>query len=43
MSVDSGIPTYRGENGIWTKSIQIGNEKYSYDEISKSQNVERKS
>jgi NAD-dependent SIR2 family protein deacetylase len=34
MSVDSGIPTYRGNNGIWTKSIQIGNNKYSYDEIS---------
>ena len=34
MSVDSGIPTYRGENGIWTKSIQIGHKKYSYDEIS---------
>ena len=34
MSVDSGIPTYRGENGIWTKSIQIGDKNYSYDEIS---------
>ena len=34
MSVDSGIPTYRGENGIWTKNIQIGNETYAYDEIS---------
>ena len=34
MSVDSGIPTYRGKNGIWTKSIEIGNSIYSYDEIS---------
>ena len=34
MSVDSGIPTYRGSNGIWTKSIQIGSETFSYDEIS---------
>lgn len=34
MSVDSGVPTYRGSNGIWTKSIQIGNTTYSYDEIS---------
>lgn len=34
MSVDSGIPTYRGNNGIWTKSIQIGKETYAYDEIS---------
>ena len=34
MSVDSGIFTYRGANGIWNKSIQIGNEMYSYDEIS---------
>ena len=34
MSVDSGIPTYRGSNGIWTKSIKIGSETFSYDEIS---------
>ena len=34
MSVDSGIPTYRGANGIWTKSIQIGDETYAYDDIS---------
>lgn len=34
MSVDSGIFTYRGANGIWNKSIQIGSELYSYDEIS---------
>ena len=34
MSVDSGIPTYRGTNGIWTKSIKIGSETFSYDEIS---------
>ena len=34
MSVDSGIPTYRGNNGIWTKSIKIGSQRYSYDEIS---------
>lgn len=34
MSVDSGIPTYRGTNGIWTKSINIGKNTYSYDEIS---------
>jgi len=34
MSVDSGIPTYRGTNGIWTKNIQVGNKLYAYDEIS---------
>lgn len=34
MSVDSGIFTYRGQNGIWNKSIQIGNHLYRYDEIS---------
>ena len=34
MSVDSGIFTYRGSNGIWNKSIQIGKEFYRYDEIS---------
>lgn len=34
MSVDSGIPTYRGSNGIWTKSIKIGNETFAYDDIS---------
>jgi NAD-dependent SIR2 family protein deacetylase len=34
MSVDSGIPTYRGSNGIWEKEIQIGKEVFSYDEIS---------
>ena len=34
MSVDSGIPTYRGNNGIWTKSIEIGNETFAYDDIS---------
>ena len=34
MSVDSGIPTYRGSNGIWEKEIQIGEESIAYDEIS---------
>ena len=34
MSVDSGVPTYRGSGGIWTRSIQVGDECYSYDEIS---------
>ena len=34
MSVDSGIPTYRGNNGIWTKSIKIGDDTYAYDDIS---------
>ena len=34
MSVDSGIFTYRGTNGIWNRSIQIGSEMYRYDEIS---------
>jgi NAD-dependent SIR2 family protein deacetylase len=34
MSVDSGICTYRGTNGIWNRSIQVGNNNYSYDEIS---------
>lgn len=34
MSVDSGIPTYRGSGGLWTRSIVIGDETFSYDEIS---------
>lgn len=34
MSVDSGIFTYRGTNGIWNKSIKIGKDLYGYDEIS---------
>ena len=34
MSVDSGIPTYRGNNGLWEKEIRINNVMYSYDEIS---------
>ena len=34
MSVDSGIPTYRGNNGLWEKEIKINNKMYSYDEIS---------
>jgi len=34
MSVDSGIFTYRGNNGIWEKSIKVGNEMYRYSEIS---------
>ena len=34
MSVDSGIFTYRGTNGIWNRSIQIGSKSYRYDEIS---------
>jgi NAD-dependent SIR2 family protein deacetylase len=34
MSVDSGIFTYRGTNGIWNKTITIGNNNYGYDEIS---------
>jgi len=34
MSVDSGISTYRGTDGIWSKTIKIGNKNYRYDEIS---------
>lgn len=34
MSVESGIPTYRGNNGLWEKEIIINNIAYSYDEIS---------
>lgn len=34
MSVDSGIPTYRGKNGLWEKTIKIYDEIYSYNEIS---------
>ena len=34
MSVDSGIFTYRGNNGIWEKSIKVGNQHYRYSEIS---------
>jgi len=34
MSVDSGISTYRGNDGLWSKTIKIGNKTYRYDEIS---------
>jgi len=34
MSVDSGIFTYRGDDGIWNKTIEIGDKSYRYDEIS---------
>ena len=34
MSADSDIFTYRGNDGIWSKTIQIGNKTYRYDEIS---------
>ena len=34
MSVESGIPTYRGNNGLWEKEININGEMYSYDSIS---------
>lgn len=34
MSVESGIPTYRGNKGIWEKEIQINGKNYAYDEIS---------
>ena len=34
MSVDSGIPTYRGSNGLWTKEVEINGKLYAYDEIS---------
>lgn len=35
MSTESGIPTYRGNNGIWERSIKIKTgEMFSYDEIS---------
>ena len=34
MSVESNIPTYRGNNGLWEKEIIINNKAYSYDEIS---------
>ena len=34
MSVESGIDTYRGTNGLWNKTIKIGANTYRYDEIS---------
>jgi NAD-dependent SIR2 family protein deacetylase len=34
MSVESGIPTYRGNNGLWEREIVINNKAYAYDEIS---------
>ena len=34
MSVDSGIFTYRGKEGLWEKSIKVGNEMYRYSDIS---------
>ena len=33
-SVDSGIFTYRGKEGLWEKSIKVGNEMYRYSDIS---------
>lgn len=34
MSVESNIPTCRGNNGLWEKEIIINSKAYSYDEIS---------
>ena len=34
MSVDSGISTYRGNNGLWNRNITVGGEEFSYDELS---------
>jgi len=34
MSVESGIPTYRGTGGIWRKTINIDGNMYAYNEIS---------
>ena len=34
MSVESGIPSYRGKNGLWTKTVTIKNNEYKYQEIS---------
>jgi len=37
MSVESGIPTYRGRNGLWEREIIINGQAYAYDEISSLQ------
>ena len=34
MSVDSGIPTYRGNKGYWEKEIEVNGKMYAYDTIS---------
>ena len=34
MSADSDIITYRGDDGLWTKTLNIDGIKYKYDEIS---------
>jgi NAD-dependent SIR2 family protein deacetylase len=34
MSADSGVTTYRGDDGLWSKKIKVGNNEYKYEEIS---------
>ncbi len=33
MSVDSGLEQYRGENGLWTKSVTINNKTYKFEDL----------
>lgn len=33
MSADSGIPTYRGDNGEWQQSIEVAGKKYKTTEL----------
>lgn len=33
MSQESGIPVFRGSNGLWTKTLSINGKEYSYQEL----------
>jgi NAD-dependent SIR2 family protein deacetylase len=34
MSADSGVTIYRGDDGLWSKKIKVGNKEYKYEDIS---------
>ena len=40
MSVESGIPTYRGNNGLWEKEININGILYECKELQKEGDTE---
>lgn len=33
MSIESGIPTFRGKNGLWKNQLQFGEQSYDYEDL----------
>lgn len=33
MSVDAGVPAFRGANGLWSRSIELNNQTISFEEL----------